>query len=105
MKILQIVREKLLAMGFDANSSPINMHHARAIFAFVTAIISQFVYLVYEAKKVGELMRCFFMIIVAIAIFTSFCSMISIKTKLHDFIDDYQKFIDESEWMEIIQRP
>lgn len=96
MEIFQVIKKRFAEAGFYKNPGAFNFEHARGIVVSIMAISSQFVYLVYEAETIEERMRCFFMIIVAIAMFTAFLSAKLRGAFLIEFIDQYQNFIDES---------
>lgn len=96
MKIFETIQKNFNALGFNANDVLLSAHHIRAILMSISAIISQFVYVLYNVNTVEENMRTIFMLIVGISVFISFVSIVSGKTELNDMIDNVQQIITES---------
>lgn len=97
MKIFRISQDELAAIGFGKDDVPFkNELHFRGIIVSSIGMTTQLLYLLYEAETVGEYMLSVFTIIVGVAIFASYFTTIFKINEMSNFIDSYQKFIEES---------
>lgn len=94
MKIFHIIQKNFTELGLS-KSSPFK-RHLRGISISIFGNACVCVYFFHDAVSVEEHMLSFLTIIGGAAAFICFLSTIFNKTLLNDFVDDYQKFIDES---------
>lgn len=96
MIIFRTVRKNLNAIGFGPNDSNPNEYHVRVILLSISVGASVFVYIWNEVDTAEGYMRCFFMMIVGIAISISYFTTIAQKIELYDMIETFQQIIMES---------
>lgn len=97
MKILQTVQERMAAFGYGADGSLFNLQHARGVLVSGFTLTFQIVYFFCEAESVGDHLHSFFTIIAGIGIFIAYFTSILEKSKMSNFIQNFQKTVDKSE--------
>lgn len=96
MSILQEVQKSLKAIGFSPKLEPFN-HRISSIFVIsFSGVISQWIFLIYEADSGQEYMESIYVATACTGVLLSFSNTILSTKKIFLFINSIDEFINES---------